>query len=359
MNIFAKGKEVMNGKILYSQLFVMLILFETFEILSYSERLGDASYNGSVLVAIVLSFVLRAIILIPAYFVYKQKGEQESCITANGKFTSKAQSLLNAGYVLLLTAFACADNIRFCHFITVCPVPDFSAAWISLLLIAGAVYCALKGREAVFRAGTLITFAVLIATILMVVMMAISTKQGAYTSVMYDFDSSDILKNTMKITGGSLSIPVLLLFLYGAKGNAVRGFWWWNTAITALMLAIFAAVFCNLGTFGKQNVFPVYVAINAASFGVLRRFDALFMCTLALGLVIRLAAVFLLIKEFAKGYYKGILLLCALAVFIAGVAARSAQTVITLNNPYFKLTAIIVLAIALPCAMLLKGRRVA
>lgn len=338
----------MNGKISTAQLFIMLFLLGAFETLSYSPLLGGAVYGSEIYIAILIAFVIRALLIIPAWLMQKNHSPIKH---------SNLQCFL---YIIIFTFFACGDSIKFSHFTTVCPVPDFSVILISLFITAGALYCCLKGREAVFRAGSLIAFIVFISVLLMCLITAVSTEKNAFASVLYNYDGSNIAQDVLCISAESMALPILLtLYNFSDRKKTKNYFWLWNTIITLFALSAVTVTFGTLGMFGSRTVFPVYTAVNAASFGVLKRFDALFICTLALSLVIKLSVAFIIIKQFGKKYSNKILALSSLAVFLSGAFGKSSSAAQILLNPYLRLGAILAFVLVIPLLQLLQRRRIA
>ncbi|MBQ6569798.1 MAG: hypothetical protein IJL87_06040 [Clostridia bacterium] len=341
----------MNAKISQSQLFVMLILSGMTDILSFSHDVADGAYNSAFFVSLIAAFVLRLLLLIPIFFLYKNGKRSDF---PQGLGSAKTQSVISVAVIVLLTALACGDGIKFCYFTVVCIAPDMSDFLLSLTVTAGAVYCALKGRQGLFRASGIITAAVLFTVGLMFLIMLQNTSKTAFASLVYEFDANKILPGAFRVIAGSSSLPIITLLCFEAKGKLIKGVLWWNGTITLFALVIALVTGSVLGVFGEKTPFPVYMAVNSASVGILERFDALFLCAFTLGTVIRLGVLLCLVRKLSGRGGKAVFFICALAVLFVGTAGRSIEAARFFNNALFRFSAITAICAGLPALTLAK-----
>lgn len=307
------------------QAVALLALFRVFSLLTFVPRIGGVQNGASVLLALPVSYLLLALVLLPALLLLRRHGgcNAVDCALQLNKPVGK----LLAALLGLFSVLIAADTIsNFEFLLTTAVYPQTPPLFFILTFAAVCAYAAFLGLEPVARVGTVVF--VIFVGVLVFLSAAILPKA--------DFLA---LKNPM--AGGSnefFSLVIancfsnfdVVLWLFLAphiKGSTAKSFVGWLAVTLPFIEYLVLLLTVGLGDYAASQTFPFYSLAAYAELSIFQRLDSLHI-TLWTFIAFVKVAVYLYFAAHCLGYLmprrmKKTSILCCGALAAAGAAVLS------------------------------------
>ncbi len=275
-----------SHKISAAQLFCILMLTRLTAELIFPVSGG---IGGTGLAEVIAAELTRFVLALPV-LIYSFKGRAfYAAICRKNRFLGWASAI---GAALLLTGYALRTLFYASEFVQRNLLTRTSSLIIALLMAGFAVYAAVKGCEAMARAGVL--FLVAAAMITLLVILA-DTPYMDFTRELPEFNTEQFLTGGIeRLTRGGeyLVFAALLPYVRTDGKNAAKtrsgaaGLWFAlaGAACGAVLCAFFSAV---LGEYHGTAEYPIAAAASLADIVLFKRLDGLTCAVWALGAAFR------------------------------------------------------------------------
>lgn len=230
--------------------------------LTYVQGVSVGKFGADMLISIGASFVLLALLSLPAYFCVK-KGKSP--------LDNKAVSVL---YSVYFCFFAALSISRFAYFSSSKMNTELSMVVVIILVALASIYGASLGIESIARFGFIC--AILLALTLVAVLGL--NIHNVYEVNFYPLATNstmDVIKNSVLFTCNSVAPTYLLALSPRVNGKVAKPYF---LAMLTSYGAIFLLVLFCLGVMGNSaelQSYPIYALFQLASIGAFARLDML------------------------------------------------------------------------------------
>lgn len=246
----------------------MLILFRVFHLLTLSPAGGEAQNATDALLALPLSYLVLAVLMLPAYFFVRRFGG----ITGGaGAFAGRAAAVLLCGFSLLAAAFTVGG---FQALLTSAAYPKVSPAFFIVTFAAVCAYAAFLGLEPIARMGSVIFVAFLAVTVF--ISAAVLPKASfVYLQAPMQGGGVAFLKLVLSGAFANFDVVIWLLLAPNIKGGALKSFAIWAVGALAALEYLILLLAVGLGDFAGTQEYPFYSLAASGEISVFQRLDSL------------------------------------------------------------------------------------
>lgn len=262
----------MFKKIGVLQFVVLLYLARTFSTLTYTLGTGNDWNSMSFFIGAIFSFILQALLIIPALILYK-KSSNKDVIMSSYDVYGKGGHVVAILYFVVFLFISINTIVDTVFLLDNAIYTDSSSFTLIAVLILVCVYAASAGIESISRAGFIIFIFFIIFTIILFVSLSdeVNTFNIAPISEEPFRKISDSVFNNF---ARSSEIIALILLLPYVQGNYKKGIVWFFilTFITFEVVVFF--ILTVFGNFSDNLGFPFYSLISISGFNVFEHTDS-------------------------------------------------------------------------------------
>lgn len=285
----------MKGKITANQFFILLFLSSVYYISTIgSESLKD-NFSDS-LISVLASGVIGVLLSLPLINLHGKGMDLKSSIRRCFGGLSTTVLVLYAAYFLLgdIAILSLMEGV-----LAGTVFPTIPSTLIGAMAVLVAIYGAMKGVEAVARAG-LVIFVITVIGSLAIFIGALPLFRFENREVFMFNGPGDAINNTLVIFARSTFLPQSVMLLSSVQGKLAKKNIWWNTGVALMGITVFIIIIHCLGSFADTQLFPVYTLSSVSQLMPIQRMDIVFSAVWLMGLSLRLSCDFLAIKNCLK-----------------------------------------------------------
>lgn len=268
--------EKTTTKISTWQFFILLILSRMFLLLTYTPR-PQQDESGSIgTVAILFSFLMNFLLVLPIYFLNKTicgQGFRAACRRRLGNALGSGLLLLYALLFLLISANTLLGfQFFFTNTVYVHAAP--AAILISMLLLVW--YALHLGLEPLCRVTSII-FAVFLPVMAFILITQFSQISVLNLQPLQWSDASYIGRSVYYFASNFMEFTLIPIFSQNINKGRKKGFVFFvctSSIISALTTFILMG---SLGAYGATQLFPIFTAAQASEVSIFQRLDSLYM----------------------------------------------------------------------------------
>lgn len=298
---------------------------------------------------------------IPIYFWYKYINNQSFYLYVNSAFPKTAK-IIFAVYALFFAVIIFFSYRTFTDFLSQLSNPQMNTPIIGSILIAAALYSAMKGLKAIIRASAVI-FALMLLSFL-ILMLTIIPQGNALNFMPFFSDETDsAAKGFMSMLAQSFVLPALVVLVPQCRVGVKKGMFFLIAGIYISIIIFIIVSVAALGDYLKYVNHPVLASYAIAEIGVFKRLDAVYLSFWAASLFIKLSLYLYLFKEnlnniigekAAKAF---LAVIAAIVVLFTAVADTKNSLLTFLFGESFMIFAVLLTGVFFPVLFLIKTRR--
>lgn len=320
-----------------------LLFISKFALVTVIKQRGEQMNLGSdFLLAVLVSIPVLLLAFVPLLFCAEKR---------KNPLEKRWISLLYSAYFLL---FAGITAFRFSVFCSEVLNSYSKGIVFSVLLTAGALYCACLGIEGLSRFSG---FAFVIFAFGLILLFSLNFAGAKLFNIFpVKFDERGVFDDVIYICSGFAELALLPVITEKVNGNAVKPFVIFIVSSLVTLLLLILLVLCVQGRAIAFSEYPVFTLFQTAEISGFERLDAVFTSLFAFGIFLR-AALFVYCADSALGISKRGVSLALCGVMVLGVAfiCRYAGFVCDASGVF--LTALFVcFVIVIPLFTLIFGR---
>lgn len=277
----------MRERITAQQLFCILFVSRVVVFLGLNVRsLGGENFLEGIS-SYLLAMLLTTALLVPVWLLQRKfpgSSIAESSVQVLGR-GGKAAAML---YVLYFVWVNSASLGTFLVFLRDAVNPELSTVLIVTALATVAVYGAWRGVETIARCAACV--AVLLALSILLVLVGVLPQWNSQNLLpLFANGTGQLTCGAVRFIAASSVVADLAVLLPVAKGNRVKGYFFWAVGTTLLAVLILLVLAGCLGAYGALQNFPVYELSVMTGVRSLQRLDAVFVGVWMMGLLVRMS----------------------------------------------------------------------
>lgn len=300
----------------YGQLLILLLMCRVFTVMTYVPLIGKGYTLSTQLIAIVLSVVIQAILVIPVIYLNKANPSMSVTSSAYGinKYLGVAYSIL---YFVYFVVYASNSVLRFQRFIIIRFYPEANRyLWLAVFVIV-CVYCAYLGIEGIARSSV---FVFLIFIAMVVLMLLMSCRDIDISNYYFDVNYSNSIYSAVieDLSRNGEIVALAFLMKYVKKGLRCSAYGYIASKLIMLEFVTFLII-TVLGDFASLTDYPFMEVGSYAGVRLIQRLDAIYMVVWTITAVINIALFIFVCGDIIKEHTHRMKLcysLCGLVVFL-------------------------------------------
>ena len=282
-------------KISALQFFLMLFLSRIVVIFSLNaQTVGEGNFLDHILSSIFLVLILL-LFAVPFYRLDRRFPNQSLPTIAQNIFGNTGKTVA----VLYILYFIYMNIISLSLFLTlvVNTMNPAASRWsIAVVLIAVALFGAVKGIETISRASICIFF-LFISGFAIIFLALVPYFRIDYAEPLLSDGVKNCIRGFLFFFSRCPSLAELALLLPYVRKRKYINFTCWNVGVTLFVSVLLIFVVCTLGKYSYFQIFPVYTLSTMAEIAGIQRLDALLIGLSMMTLVVRLSCGLFAIKD--------------------------------------------------------------
>lgn len=259
------------GKVSSSQMFCVLFLCRIISLFTF--MLPSASYlpSGDRIITAIPLMLIEFIYCLILIFTIRHN-PKAGLIESAAVISPKTAAVLSVIYTLAFIWFAGIGTARFELFISTVMFPNSQLYFMIFLLLAAAVYAALKGIEAVSRASGILFF-IIFASVIFILISVMGEFRYYNLQPVLTKGISPVFAFSFYVSVRAAELLTLHInapYIKGRKGVMAIGWVGAFCLVTNVILTVLAGV---TGEYGNDQIFPLYTLTVIAKFGIFERLD--------------------------------------------------------------------------------------
>lgn len=264
---------IRNTLIDSKQIVMLMVMFRIFNLLTFAPQMGSLENTASAMIALPVSHLLLALILLPAALLLNRYKECNivDCALQLNKITGKVLAVL----LFLYTAFVAANTISNFEFLLTSVIyPQTSPIFFILTFTAVCAYGAFMGLEPVTRVNTFVFFLSLAALVFISIAVLPSVNFVYLQNPMYE-GAAAVAKQAVKHCFANFDVVIWLLLAPDLKGNINKSFIYWAILSFIAVEYMVTLLTVGLGDYAKSQMFPFFSLAVIAEMSIFQRLDSL------------------------------------------------------------------------------------
>ena len=295
--------------------------------------------------------VVSILVSIPALVIVKIKADNEK----NRVFVKKTNTLKAISFVYAVVYFISILKTvaRFDLFVSSELFPNNDMVIFLVGIIVVCALLSLSGIGAISRSAVI--FFILVAFSTSVVMFSLRNEISYFNfTPLFQNGVGEFIKESMLFSFQITELGTLIMFLPYVDGNVKKSTLIWSIFSGISFALVFFFVVGSLGSFADTQLFPTYTAVSLASFGLIKRIDALETSIWILCVVQKLSFYFFIIQNCLCYSFRRlsknlvIIFLIAILSVVTGVLSFNIESFEYLSSDVLTVILFVVSAIILP-----------
>lgn len=315
-----------KGYITSKQFFSLLYLSVLGSVFMYISSPEITIARTESLLRPVVFFVFSIIVMIPVYCICK-KNPVVPCVNSPSDGSNIVLKTVAVVYSIVYLADALITVARFDLFASFELFPGTDMTFFIIGLVLVCAYIAMFGIRGLARAAVIFTVIVVSATAFAMFTLGKEIDFLNFTPLFED-GIGKFVTDSLSFCVQASELGAILLFAPRIKGDIKKTFvgWLGLSAVTFSLILFF--VVGSLGAFADTQLFPTYISISLAQFGLFERLDALETAIWILCVVSKLTMYLIIISQCISFSFKKIPLMysaggaaaiiCAVVIYVSG-----------------------------------------
>ncbi len=315
-------KTVGAGQLLLFLTFARVTVSLTHHLNTARHVIGQADWLAALLLPAVL-----AVLALPTAWLLRVGEGRTVCRAA--RLLGKGWGAVYAGaYALLFFVMAFAAVGRFSFFVTSTMQPDQSPWFFPALLLLPVCYAALKGLQAIMRAGAVLAVMGLVLVVFVLATLVPRMDLLNVYSPLYN-GWGGLARSVAMVTANSGVGAVLLMVAPRVRGRWQRAYAGYALAAGVAVFGVAFTTLAVLGGFSGIQLFPFFTAAGVANVGELNNLSALYAAAWIWGVFVQAALYLELCWQCLSAFIPdrlrtaALVVLAALAAVCAGLITGS------------------------------------
>ncbi|MBC8545547.1 GerAB/ArcD/ProY family transporter [Clostridiaceae bacterium NSJ-31] len=262
-----------NTIISSKQVVLLLVLFRVFDLLTFVPQIGGRQNGATVMLALPFSYLLLALILVPALLLLR--GRREGNVVDCALALNPAAGKVLAALLFLFSVFAAADTVSNFEFLLTSAIyPETPSLFFVLTFTAVCLYGAFLGLEPVARVNTFV-FVLFVGALVFISASVLPKSDFVYLKNPLQGGLSAVWGHALSAAFSNFDAVLFLLFAPNFKGSLSKCFWGWALLTVAMVEYLVMLLTVGLGDFAASQMFPFYSLAAFADLSIFQRLDSL------------------------------------------------------------------------------------
>lgn len=272
------------------QFYTILFLSRIFSLVTYISGIRDVLSTSAEILSVVIMSAILFISVIPAALLLK-KDNGTSILTRAECISPSFSKLLCVIYLMFFIYKGITTASRFELLLGSVMFPETNVQFFVAILLVAAVFCALRGIEALGRASVIFLVPVLFAFGFVFLSLA-DDFDILNLSAIYKNEAKGILDGAVYSASRTNEAAVIPLMIPFVKRHRSKHLFIWTGVISAIIILTEVMISGVLGGFGENQLFNMYSLSVIAKLGFIERMDAIISCIWMICSALKLALTF-------------------------------------------------------------------
>ena len=272
------------------QFYTILFLSRIFSLVTYISGIRDVLSTSAEILSVVIMSALLCVSVIPTAMLVK-KNSGKSILTRAADISPCLEKTVCVVYLSFFIYKGITTAARSELLLGSVMFPGTNVQLFVAVLLVAAAFCALRGIEALGRAGVIFLVPVLFAFGFVFLSLA-DDFDILNLSAIYTHETSGILDSAVFSASRTNEIAIIPLLLPLVKNHRPKHVFLWTAAVSAIIILTEVMISGVLGGFGENQLFNMYSLSVIARLGFIERTDAIISCIWMICSAVKLALTF-------------------------------------------------------------------
>ena len=272
------------------QFYTILFLSRIFSLVTYISGIRETLSTSAEILSVAIMSAILFITSIPVSILIK-KDNNTSILTRAEEISPSLKKLICIIYLMFFIYKGITTASRFELLLGSVMFPGTNVQFFVAILLLAAVFCALRGIEALGRAGVIFLVPVLFAFGFVFLSLA-DDFDILNLSAIYRNETNGIIDGAVFSASRTNEIALIPLMLPFVKSHKSKHIFIWSGVISSIIILTEVMISGVLGGFGENQLFNMYSLSVIAKLGFIERMDALISCIWMICSAVKLALTF-------------------------------------------------------------------